>query len=285
MAKQLTLYDLFFALKGGYNNFGIVTQFTFKTFPQKQVWAGQLLFPQESQEEMNMAISSFFATSTDPKATMLVQYRYTTQLSFEVTVFYDGPSPPEGLFDEILSVPNIDGTPTVSNFTTMLTYGTPDVTGTSFAFTDAPVISFPKAFLDIVANETAVLGATLAGLSATFSMNMIWQNLPNYLSHGPESAWPGDRSKFFSSINGWALWDDNNAGSMIVNAMQASGKKLQTAAEALGQNLTGVSKYPNICPADTPLEEMYGDHVDRLRKIRLAYDPNLIMDLTGGFHF
>ncbi|EEB89970.1 hypothetical protein MPER_11884, partial [Moniliophthora perniciosa FA553] len=30
--------DLFFALKGGFNNFGIVTSFTMQTFPQTDVW-------------------------------------------------------------------------------------------------------------------------------------------------------------------------------------------------------------------------------------------------------
>jgi FAD/FMN-containing dehydrogenase len=32
--------DLFWALKGGSSNFGIVTRFTMKTFPSKKVWAG-----------------------------------------------------------------------------------------------------------------------------------------------------------------------------------------------------------------------------------------------------
>ncbi|KAG5637113.1 hypothetical protein H0H81_005751 [Sphagnurus paluster] len=38
--------DLFFGLKGGGNNFGIVTRFTLKTYPQAQVWlvVSQLIF-------------------------------------------------------------------------------------------------------------------------------------------------------------------------------------------------------------------------------------------------
>ena len=32
--------DLFWALKGGSSNFGIVTKFTLRTFPSKKVWAG-----------------------------------------------------------------------------------------------------------------------------------------------------------------------------------------------------------------------------------------------------
>ena len=33
--------DLYFALRGGGNNFGIVTQFDFETYPQGKVWGGQ----------------------------------------------------------------------------------------------------------------------------------------------------------------------------------------------------------------------------------------------------
>ena len=32
--------DLFFALKGGSSNFGIVTRFDLQTFPGSKVWAG-----------------------------------------------------------------------------------------------------------------------------------------------------------------------------------------------------------------------------------------------------
>ncbi|QRV84353.1 FAD-binding domain protein [Ceratobasidium sp. AG-Ba] len=36
--------DLFFGLKGGFNNFGIVTKFTLLAFPQGQVWGGLKTF-------------------------------------------------------------------------------------------------------------------------------------------------------------------------------------------------------------------------------------------------
>ncbi|KAJ8455641.1 hypothetical protein ONZ45_g18886 [Pleurotus djamor] len=36
---------LFFALKGGYNNFGVVTKFTVKAFPQTHVWVGYISTP------------------------------------------------------------------------------------------------------------------------------------------------------------------------------------------------------------------------------------------------
>ncbi|THH17182.1 hypothetical protein EW146_g3588 [Bondarzewia mesenterica] len=278
--------DLFFALKGGYNNFGIVTKFTFRTFEIGKIWAGELLIPGESQDALNTAVANFFANTTDPKATIVTQYRYlNSNLSFEITVFYDGPSPPAGIFDEILAIPNVQGSPATLDFVEMLTFGTPAASGTRFTFDDTEVQSFSKPFLDSIANETAFVGKTAETLSASLVMFMIWQNLPNYLSHGPESAWPADRSSFHAPINGWALWDDASSDKAILAALQAGSDRLAKIAISEGQNLTGASMYPNISPADTPLKYMYGSHVQRLREIKYRYDPGNVMGLTGGFKF
>ena len=54
-----------------------------------------------------------------------------------------------------------------------------------------------------------------------------------------------------------------------------------------GQNIGGSNQivYPNYASADTPLSQMYGNNVARLRRIRQAWDPDNVMCLTGGFKF
>ncbi|EON68741.1 hypothetical protein W97_07999 [Coniosporium apollinis CBS 100218] len=37
--------DLYFALRGGGNNFGIITRFDFETFPHGDMWGGQIFYP------------------------------------------------------------------------------------------------------------------------------------------------------------------------------------------------------------------------------------------------
>ncbi|KAG6863782.1 hypothetical protein C0991_003247, partial [Blastosporella zonata] len=66
--------ELFFGLKGGMNNFGIVTRFTFKAFPQGQVWGGVILFNAQDIPAVTKATGAFSALSTDPKAAMIVTY-------------------------------------------------------------------------------------------------------------------------------------------------------------------------------------------------------------------
>ena len=64
------------------------------------------------------------------------------------------------------------------------------------------------------------------------------------------------------------------------NAAQA-----RAAVLADGQDLSGAAIYPNYALFDTPLEEMYGENVARLRKIRAEIDPEDVMGLAGGFKF
>ncbi|KAF7926272.1 uncharacterized protein EAE98_006567 [Botrytis deweyae] len=57
--------DLFIALKGGSNNFGVVTKIDFPTFEQGQMWGGSIFFEKSAYPSL---IQSFynFATNTTP---------------------------------------------------------------------------------------------------------------------------------------------------------------------------------------------------------------------------
>jgi Berberine and berberine like len=52
-----------------------------------------------------------------------------------------------------------------------------------------------------------------------------------------------------------------------------------------GQDLMNKSPYVNYALFGTPLERMYGGQLQRLREIRQRYDPEDIMELTGGWKF
>lgn len=65
--------DLFRALKGGGNNFGIVTQFTVKTFPSSQIWGGLSFKPVDVLPAAAEALVDFTThASEDQDSTMLL---------------------------------------------------------------------------------------------------------------------------------------------------------------------------------------------------------------------
>lgn len=51
--------DLFRALRGGCSNFGIVTRFVFRTFPQGRLWGGTLIHPLETKDQQLRAFYEF----------------------------------------------------------------------------------------------------------------------------------------------------------------------------------------------------------------------------------
>ncbi|KAL9603056.1 MAG: hypothetical protein Q9219_001420 [cf. Caloplaca sp. 3 TL-2023] len=73
--------DLWFALKGGSNNFGIVTRFDLEIFRQGKVWGGSVYNPISTVPQQIQAFVEFNnATSFDKNAAMINTYGYTSQL-------------------------------------------------------------------------------------------------------------------------------------------------------------------------------------------------------------
>jgi berberine-like enzyme len=60
---------------------------------------------------------------------------------------------------------------------------------------------------------------------------------------------------------------------------------IRDVALAGSQNVSRAAKYVNYALFGTPLEDMYGGNVERLRKIRAAIDPDDVMSLTGDWRF
>jgi Berberine and berberine like len=60
---------------------------------------------------------------------------------------------------------------------------------------------------------------------------------------------------------------------------------IRAAALADGQNVSRAAKYPNYALFGTPLEDIYGGNVKKLRRIRAAIDPEDVMGLAGGWKF
>lgn len=69
--------ELFFALKGGLNNFGIVTNFKVKGYPQtNKVWAGTLFTQPGNSDAVAEAFADFAVNNTDPRAQLIGSFAY-----------------------------------------------------------------------------------------------------------------------------------------------------------------------------------------------------------------
>ncbi|KAI9820173.1 MAG: hypothetical protein M1827_005795 [Pycnora praestabilis] len=72
--------DLHRALKGGNNNFGIVTRFDLKTFEQGKLWGGFIVYPNSTFGQQIQALQDFTTASgagVDPYAAVINAYVYS----------------------------------------------------------------------------------------------------------------------------------------------------------------------------------------------------------------
>ena len=76
-ANTLQRPDLFKALKGGSNNFGIVTRFDLKTYPQGQLWGGFIAYPSSTVPQQLSAFGKFMHSARiDPHAEIICAIGY-----------------------------------------------------------------------------------------------------------------------------------------------------------------------------------------------------------------
>jgi Berberine and berberine like len=104
-------------------------------------------------------------------------------------------------------------------------------------------------------------------------------------SHGSDSAYPPDRSyAVFPSVL-TVEWANSSLDDTMADALRNMSSTIRTAALAEGQNVSHAAKYVDYALFSTPLVDMYGGNVARLREIRRAIDPDDVMGLAGGFKF
>ena len=99
------------------------------------------------------------------------------------------------------------------------------------------------------------------------------------------SAYPPSRDIPVTPLDIGMGWSSPAQDRAMHDIGEAAAADLRATALALGATVAGAFQYPNYALGDTPLEEMYGDHVARLREIREKYDPTDVMGLAGGFKF
>jgi Berberine and berberine like len=71
----------------------------------------------------------------------------------------------------------------------------------------------------------------------------------------------------------------------MASALRNMSGTIHATALADGQNVSHAAIYVNYALYGTPLKDMYGGNVGRLREIRATIDPDDVMGLSGGWKF
>lgn len=116
--------DLFYALKGGGNQFAIVTEFVMQTYPIGQVWGGHKIFTMDKKAALINATHNLVSDYYDTKAAVIVTYSSTLDTLVDIFVvffFYNSPNGPGKILDEFNAIPALlDATKPNRNYAELL---------------------------------------------------------------------------------------------------------------------------------------------------------------------
>jgi len=106
-ANATSNVDLFTALKGGQNNFGVVTRFDLTAFPAGPIWGGRILYGPNATIPLLTALTDFKTGPYDPHVAGWVTVRYNhTAAAFNpiVIMWHTKPAVKPGALKEIVEV-------------------------------------------------------------------------------------------------------------------------------------------------------------------------------------
>lgn len=114
------------ALKGGSNNFGIVTRFDLQTYPQGDFWGGFISYPSSTVHQQLLAFENFMTPMNfDPYAEMICAIGYLGATGGSLVsdgIYYTKPMANPPIFQPFTSIqPQLGNTMRISNIVDFVT--------------------------------------------------------------------------------------------------------------------------------------------------------------------
>ncbi|RAL04558.1 FAD-binding oxidoreductase [Aspergillus ibericus CBS 121593] len=292
--------DLFRALKGGSNNFGIVTNFTMRALVCDRVWAGLNFFPKEVTADATQALVRFTdRVHEDPDSHLLFFLTYLGALTHQ-PAFHDivvvaayvqlAGIPKARAYQDFLALPSIMDTTkltTIPDVVSEYDIAPPDYYNTFFTATlkNNPLIVTKAAELH------STLVTTLRTLIPTndFITQCLLQPLPTLFGH--LSTHSGDNIMGVSAqpVNGLlfvavVMVRTPELEAIVYPMVREWVDTVKSYAATLDGNLDWV--YLNYADGSQKVLEGYGaENVRRMREVAGKYDPGRVFQrlCRGGF--
>lgn len=284
--------DLWLALKGGSNNFGVVTRFDLKAFAQGKFWGGLILYPISTAPAQITAFSDFNnGTHYDVYASLITSFAYASGLGYAIlgNLQYTKPVVNPPVFQPLTGIdPQYSNSMRISNLT--------DFTDELNTFTPNGNrdISIPTTFKNDVNflrevynmwNATAQSIANVTGL--TYAMS--WQPIPPAITEkavllGGNSLGldPSDGALVLCDITAsWSLASDD---ARVMAANKELVDRIDEASMAAG--LFHSWKYLNYAaPWQDPISGYGPENKARLQAASKKHDPIGLFQIAvpGGF--
>ncbi|EPS32646.1 hypothetical protein PDE_07606 [Penicillium oxalicum 114-2] len=296
-ANKNTNSDLFWALKGGSSNFGIVTRFDLETIKSTKVWAGAHTVEAKYVDQFLAAVATYAANISDAKSHIVPALVPGDSTLASAILFYDSDtvSYPDILkpFTDIPSISSTVGFKTVAEFSNelgqMVVPGINDVfvagtvKGNSYEELHKGVSIINSTFF----NELPKLLAQIPKANIS-TIQLDWQPIGAKWIEASNArggnALGLDSSKVYLCYAEVVEWIGSEYDSIVFEWLESTTAAINQATEAAG--LFDPFNYMGDAAGFQSIFPGYGaaNH-HRLQSIASAYDPNQVFQklMPGGF--
>ncbi|KAL2865132.1 FAD-binding oxidoreductase [Aspergillus lucknowensis] len=292
-ANDQTNPDLFRALKGGGNNFGIVTRFDMVTFPATNIWDCTMICPKESTPQLAEAFLDFVKNVTaSPNNHVLGMWTYLPRTVDHFVLLslmnLDCEEEPHTL-SKFLALPGKKDAKVTTIATKLKSFIVPSGNEDTW-FT----LTF-KADLRIILKAAAVFEALIQTMKTqipdgNFHFSMVLQPLPP--SFGKHSAARGGNMLGLDRIDDdcvllvWGVLVDTAEVSTTIGfpALKGAIDEIESYAKSLGGDVG--FRYLNYCDgSQDPLGSYGAENIRKMREAAAKFDPEGVFQtrVPGGF--
>ncbi|KAG9192583.1 hypothetical protein G6011_11317 [Alternaria panax] len=289
--SQKSYPDLYWALRGGGNNLGIVTRFNLETFPHGPLMLGgqrrffNTSFPAAIDAFVNLGAS----IAKDPKAAQFLAIFLDAATNTKIAVAeleYAEPVIEPPIFEEYRSIPAFQDTlelNTLAYFTQQLNNSNPkgyrESFWTSSSKLDRGLVEF---MFDATFEEFAKIRDVTGILPANTFQIITVPQLEQMQKKGGNALglYPSDGPVLVINLS--SRWDKAEDDERVLKANANIVRKME--AESKRRNLVNDYVYMNYASQFQDVVGSYGDSANRLRQIARKYDPaEVLQKLQPGY--